>query len=583
MTGLMYAAALPGFVFEEVERDLPKPVAEDSSPGESEAALLEVLEATEKTATEFAAKPNSDPAVAEPSAGTPNPDESEVSPGAANDGTCTVFTTDTPLPDRPQRVLFAGVPSRRRRFSPFRSITGSMRYGRQTVRTSVRALRRNTMRSALTCLGIIIGIASVTALMEIGHGASVAMQTAIEQFGANLMWVFPTGASGNGVNLGAGTRVTLTPQDCDAINEQCTAVKAAVPNVAARLQLVRASRNWQPNSIYGTTPEYLEIGNWQIVEGDVFTSQDVLRGAQVCLIGQTLVHELFDGESPIGQTIRVRDTNLVVVGVLNGKGAALTGWDQDDIIIVPWTTMKYRLSGSMLTKVNQSAADGEEAVLKVNTLANIYPRVSSSPLPAPSAIQVADKPQLVRFENVDQILVAARSRDQIPEAIQQINDLLRERHRIGEGQANDFGVFDVTEFSNTVTATAGFMHNLLLSIAAISLVVGGIGIMNIMLVSTTERTREIGLRMAVGARAKDILRQFLIEAVALCLLGGVIGVLVGRCVSLVAEQFLHWPVAISVPAIIAALTVAGFVGIIFGFYPAWKASRLDPIEALRYE
>src|SRR6478736_3225610 len=168
------------------------------------------------------------------------------------------------------------------------------------------------------------------------------------------MWVFPTGASGGGANLGTGTRVTLTPQDCEAINEQCTAVKAAVPNVAARLQIVRASHNWQPNSIYGTTPEYLEIGNWQIVEGDVFTNQDVLRGAQVCLIGQTLLRELFEGESPIGQTIRVRNTNLRVVGVLNGKGAALTGWDQDDIIVVPWTTVKYRLSGSMLTKVNQS-------------------------------------------------------------------------------------------------------------------------------------------------------------------------------------------------------------------------------------
>jgi ABC-type antimicrobial peptide transport system permease subunit len=462
-------------------------------------------------------------------------------------------------------------------------VTDHVRSLRRTFSTAQRALRRNVLRSALTCLGIIIGIAAVTALMEIGQGASVAMQAAIAKFGANLLWVFPTDASGNGVSLGAGTRITLTPEDCDAINEQCPAVRLAVPNVAARLQLVHAHRNWQPNSMYGTTPDYLEVGNWQLSDGAPFTDHDVQNGGQVCLIGQTLVRELFEGESPLGQTIRVRNTNLKVVGVLAGKGAALTGWDQDDVLVAPWTTVRYRLSNSMLSRTNQSADTSTGSPTAVNTLSNVYPRTSSSPLPTPSAIQIADTPQTVRFENIDQILVSARSRDEIPTAIWQITQLLRERHHLQDGQANDFGVFDVTEFSNVQTSTAKFMSNLLLSVAAISLMVGGVGIMNIMLVSVTERTREIGIRMAVGARARDILRQFLVEAIVLCALGGVIGILFGRGLSILAQAVFHWPIAISVPAIIAALAVSGTVGLIFGWYPAWKASRLDPIEALRYE
>jgi ABC-type antimicrobial peptide transport system permease subunit len=515
-------------------------------------------------------------------------------PGDDGDGdSLPVEPADEPLilPLEPARFVTESVvtirspkPTPPAPISDRRSLFDSVHSLRRTFQTARRSLRRNVLRSALTCLGIIIGIASVTALMEIGHGASVVMQEAITKFGANLLWVFPTDASGSGVSLGAGTRVTLTPEDCEAINEQCPAVRLAVPNVAARLQLVHATHNWQPNSMYGTTPEYLEVGNWQLSEGAAFTDHDVQNGSAVCLIGQTLVRELFEGESPLGQTIRVRNTNLKVVGVLAGKGAALTGWDQDDVLVAPWTTVKYRLSNSTLTRTNQSAdTPTNNSLNTVNSLSNIYPRTSSNPLPIPSAIQIADTPQPVRFENVDQILVSVRSQREIPAAIEQITQLLRDRHRVREGQPNDFGVFDVTEFSNAQTATAGFMSNLLLSVAAISLMVGGVGIMNIMLVSVTERTREIGIRMAVGARARDILRQFLVEAIVLCVFGGVMGILCGRGLSLLAEAILHWPIAISIPAILAALAVSGTVGVIFGWYPAWKASRLDPIEALRYE
>ena len=449
------------------------------------------------------------------------------------------------------------------------------------LRTSIRALRRNVLRSSLACLGIIIGIAAVTALLEIGQGASLAMQASLAKFGANLIWVYPTDASAGGTSLGAGTRVTLTPDDCDAINEQCPAVRTAVPNVAARLQLVHANHNWQPNSMYGTTPAYLAVGNWQISEGEPFTDHDVQNVGQVCLIGQTIARELFAGESPVGKAIRVRNTNLKVVGVLAGKGAAATGWDQDDVLVAPWTTVKYRLSSSMLALANQNTASA--SLNTVNSLNDLYPRAPGGLYPARSAIQAADSPQLVRFQNLDQILVSVRSEGQIPAAMSQITQLLRERHHLRDEQPNDFGLFDVTEYSNNLASTADVMSNLLLSIGAISLAVGGVGIMNIMLVGVTERTREIGIRMAVGARAKDIRRQFLVEAIVLCALGGVIGVLCGRGVSLAAQAAMHWPIAMSIPAILAALGVSSGVGIIFGYYPAWRASRLNPIEALRHE
>jgi ABC-type antimicrobial peptide transport system permease subunit len=260
----------------------------------------------------------------------------------------------------------------------------------------------------------------------------------------------------------------------------------------------------------------------------------------------------------------------------------MMGMDQDDILLTPWTTIKFRVIGSSLTSVNQSSA-AAAASTQTTLPSQIYPSTQQSLYPAPSSTQQADTPQPVRFINVDQILTAARSSPEIPAAIRQITGLLRERHRLRGDAPDDFQIRDMTEITKTMTSTTALMTKLLLCVAMISLVVGGVGIMNIMLVSVTERTREIGLRMAVGAEPGDILRQFLTEAVALCLVGGTIGILLGRGSSYLVSTMLHWPTAASLGAIIAAVVVSASVGIVFGFYPAWKASRLDPIEALRYE
>jgi ABC-type antimicrobial peptide transport system permease subunit len=269
--------------------------------------------------------------------------------------------------------------------------------------------------------------------------------------------------------------------------------------------------------------------------------------------------------------------------VLGGKGASMGGWDQDDFFLAPWTTVKYRLSRSRLQKTNQSAASAVASLGKINSLNQLYPGQQVSLYPQASAVQAADTPMPIRFLNVDDIYVNARSAEEIPLAMQQITQLLRERHHLFEDEPDDFRLRDLTEFSKAMASTTGTMTTLLMCVATISLIVGGVGIMNIMLVSVTERTREIGLRMAVGARGRDILRQFLVEAVLLCLLGGILGILLGRGGSLAVTEFLQWPTRPSMAAIIAAVAVSAGVGILFGYYPAWKASRLDPIEALRFE
>jgi ABC-type antimicrobial peptide transport system permease subunit len=450
----------------------------------------------------------------------------------------------------------------------------------RTLRTAVRALRRNKMRSALTTLGIIIGVAAVIAMMEIGNGSSRAIQKSIASMGASNIIIMPGTAASGGVSFGAGTTTTLTPDDCEAIERESPATRAAAPIVRSRTQVVYGNRNWVPFFIYGTTPSYLDVRNWNdLAEGEMFTDQDVRSANKVCVIGQTLVRELFQGISPIGQEVRVKNVAFKVIGVLSPKGANMMGMDQDDILLAPWTTIKRRISGSMLTNVNQSAAGTSGTV---NTLSAIYPGQPSL-YPVPSDVQAADTPLPVRFENIDQILASAQSGPQIPAAIREITQLLHERHRIRPGEPDDFTIRDMTEMIRTMTSTTGLMTNLLLGVALISLVVGGVGIMNIMLVSVTERTREIGLRMAVGARARDILRQFLVEAIVLCVLGGALGIAIGRGSSLLIRTFLHWPTELSVGAILAAVVVSVSVGVIFGYYPAWKASRLDPIEALRYE
>jgi ABC-type antimicrobial peptide transport system permease subunit len=300
------------------------------------------------------------------------------------------------------------------------------------------------------------------------------------------------------------------------------------------------------------------------------------------VLGQTPARELFQGEFPVGKEIRVKNVPFRVVGVLSTKGANMMGSDQDDILLAPWTTIKYRVTGTALENANQSAGSGT-ASGSVNTLSNLYPGDAPSLYPARSTVQAADNPMPVRFANIDQIIAAARSTDEIGSAIGEITNVLRSRHRISAGEPDDFSVRDMTEMTDTLSSTTSLMTNLLLCVAMISLVVGGVGIMNIMFVSVTERTREIGLRMAVGARARDILRQFLVEAVVLCMAGGAMGILLGHGGSYLVWLLLRWPVETSPAAVAAAVLVSAGVGMVFGFYPAWKASRLDPIDALRYE
>ncbi|MDD1713486.1 MAG: ABC transporter permease [Methanoregulaceae archaeon] len=477
----------------------------------------------------------------------------------------------TPAPERPSaRKIGSG---------------GYVARSRRMVRTVLNSLRRNVLRAALTTLGIVIGVAAVIAMMEIGRGSSSSIQRSIASMGANNMVILPGTASSGGVSFGAGSVMTLTPQDSDAIANEAPAVRAAAPIVRARTQVIYGGKNWVPSAIYGTTPAYLEVREWPVAEGDAFSERDVRNASKVCVIGQRLVRELFEGENPIGKELRVQNVSFKVIGVLSTKGANMMGMDQDDILLAPWTTIKYRVTGNSVANVNQSASSssGSGTSQTVNSLNQIYPSTQSSLYPAQSATQAADTPLPVRFTNVDQILAAARTTPEIPAAINQITQILRERHRIRPGEAEDFNLRDMTEMTKTLSSTTMMMTRLLLAVALISLVVGGVGIMNIMLVSVTERTHEIGLRMAVGARGRNILQQFLAEAVILCFCGGIAGILLGRGISYLVTIFLRWPTELSLGAVLAAFFVSAAVGITFGYYPAWKASRLDPILALRYE
>jgi ABC-type antimicrobial peptide transport system permease subunit len=449
---------------------------------------------------------------------------------------------------------------------------------------ALHALQRNILRSALTTLGIVIGVAAVIAMMEIGQGSSTAIRKTISSMGANILMVQAGAASSGGVSFGGGSVMTLTPQDAEAILHECPAVNGVAPVVRARTQVIYGNRNWVPVFIYGTTPAFLDVRDWmELDEGEVFSDRDVRNGSKICLLGQTLVRELFQGESPVGKEIRVQNVSFRVVGVLSRKGANMMGMDQDDIVLAPWTTIKYRVAGVSASTANQSVATKTDTTQQVNTLNTLYPSSQSNLYPTPSPTQLADTPLPVRFTNVDQILARATSAENIPLAMRQMTRLLHERHRIHAGQMDDFNIRDMAEMTNALSSTSRLMSGLLLCVALISLVVGGVGIMNIMLVSVTERTREIGLRMAVGARARDILRQFLFEAIVLCLMGGAVGILLGRGSSYLVRVFMRWPTEPSLPAIIAAVAVSATVGVLFGYYPAWKASRLDPIEALRYE
>jgi putative ABC transport system permease protein len=401
------------------------------------------------------------------------------------------------------------------------------------VQLALRALLRNKIRTALTMLGIVIGIASVITMVAIGQGASSLIQDQINSMGRNLLMILPGAATTGGVFWGAGSVQTLTPEDGEAIAREIHSVRSVAPIVRTRGQLVYGSQNWSAQ-VQGTSPAFMDVRDWDIDEGGFFTEQDVFSANKVCVLGRTAVDALFQGESPLQQTIRVRNFPFRVVGVLSRKGTNAMGQDQDDIVIAPWTTVKRVLQGSS-------------------------------------------------FNNVDQLLVTATSARAMDDASEQITALLRQRHRLGERDESDFRIMAMSEMASAVTQTSTVMTLLLAIIASISLIVGGIGIMNIMLVSVVERTREIGLRMAVGARRRDILLQFLVEAIALAVSAGLIGMALGIGAAEIVSKTLRWPSLVTPQSVGVAIAFSCAVGIFFGFYPAMRASRLDPIEALRYE
>lgn len=392
-------------------------------------------------------------------------------------------------------------------------------------------LRRHSLRTSLTALGIIIGVGAVITMVGLGQGARSEVEEQVDRLGQNVVLVFPGARSLGGVSIGGGSANTLTVEDAIAIRDEIPEVIASSPEVRSQTQAVYGSRNWATR-VYGQSHDYLQIRRWPLERGRMFTEEEVGDAAMVTVVGQTLVRELFDGADPIGETIRVRGVPLRVVGVLSRKGMSLMGSVQDDIVIVPYSTAFQRISGRSHAMV-------------VN-------------------IQVFD-------------------RDAMDVARAKITDLLRERHGLAPDQENDFTVQTQEEVAAAATETSRVMTVLLASIAGISLFVGGIGIMNVMLVSVGERTQEIGLRLSVGARGRDVLSQFLVEAIVLCLLGGIGGILLGVAATEAIARYAGWPALFSTEAMIVAVGVSAAVGVFFGFYPAWKASRLDPIVALRRE
>lgn len=445
--------------------------------------------------------------------------------------------------------------------------------------TCSRALLRNPMRATLTILGIVIGIAAVIAMMEIGSGSQKQIQTTIASMGANTVTVRPSSSRTAGVSTGVGGQITLVPGDAEAIARNCASVVRSSIVVSGSGQLVYGSNNYSPSQVMGTTTDYFKIRSWEeMQEGTPFTDEDVDKARRVCVIGSTIARELFGGESPIGKQLRLKGVSLTVTGVLKSKGSNMMGWDQDDIIVAPWTSIKYRIAGGGGTSVISGSTGSSSTTSRSDT----YPTNSVNYYEAADTVAATD-PHPRRFRNIDQILVEIVDPANSQVAVDEITELLRQRHKLGEDEMDDFRVWNSAEMSSVMSSTSKVMTNLLLVVAMISLVVGGVGIMNIMLVSVTERTREIGLRMAVGARPKDIMRQFLLESTLLCLVGGALGICMGRGMSLSVTYFLKWPTLSSPSAMVLAVAVSASIGIIFGWYPSWKASNLDPIDALRHE
>jgi putative ABC transport system permease protein len=403
---------------------------------------------------------------------------------------------------------------------------------RATFRMALRALDRNKMRTALTMLGITIGIGAVICTVAIGEGGSSVVREQLDNLGTNMVWVEAGGRNVNGIRTGNGATKSLTVDDALAIGKAVPQIAAVSPNVDGSVQIAYGNQNWY-TTYRGISPEYLNIRKWYLASGSFFTKEDVERLATVCTLGNTIVQNLFaPGDDPIGKVIRVQNLPCRVIGVMQPKGLSMSGRDQDDFIMMPYTTVMHKLKG-------------------INWL--------------------------------DDIFCSATSDNDIPAAEDQIERLLRQRHKLRSDEPDDFNIRHPQEYLQAQEEASHTFTLMLASIASVSLLVGGIGIMNIMLVSVTERTREIGVRMAVGATEEDVQQQFLIEALSLSILGGAVGVLFGFVASGLVSKLLQWPAIVSPLAVVVAAVFSVIIGIFFGYYPAQKASRLDPIEALRYE
>ena len=401
------------------------------------------------------------------------------------------------------------------------------------LRVAARALGRNKLRTALTMLGIIIGVGAVIVLVSIGQGAQSMVLDQISNMGSNMMFVMPGNLNFGGAALGAGAANTLTDEDVIAMEREIPTIAAASPVVNSSSQLVFGNQNWFVR-VQGTNEKFPEIRNWKVEQGEFFTDADVRSASRVIVLGKSVADKLFPGLDPIGETIRLRNLPFRVVGVLSAKGQSMVGQDQDDTAVIPFTTAQRKLLGQQIPSINQA-------------------------------------------------MVSAISQEASGVTQRQITELLRQRHKISAGESDDFTVRNMTDAAQTFTQLTTIMTLLLGSIAAISLVVGGIGIMNIMLVSVTERTREIGIRMAVGARPNYVRLQFLAESLVLSLMGGLIGVIIGGGLSALVSRLLGWPTLVSALSVLVSFAFATAIGIFFGYYPAHKAAALDPIEALRYE
>jgi putative ABC transport system permease protein len=403
-----------------------------------------------------------------------------------------------------------------------------------SVGSAFEALRAHKLRSVLTMLGIVIGVAAVIATVSIGGGAREEVVGRIKSLGANLIIILPGNITQGGVRLGTGQSAALNDDDAKAIEKEVLQVQVAAPLLRGGAQVVFGGTNWG-TSIFGVENNFFEAREWELETGRLFNSDESQRGGQVALLGLTVKNQLFGEDDPIGQTIRVKNVPFEVIGVMGKKGQSAQGQDQDDSVFLPLQSARQRVIGTSRAK-NRS---------------------------------------------VGSILVKVREGEEMGEAEEGVKALLRQRHRLREGDDDDFSIRNLSDILSTVEASARVLSVGLAAVAGVSLLVGGIGIMNIMLVSVTERTREIGVRMAVGARPRDVMGQFLIEATTLALIGGVTGILLGGAGAVMVSRILKWPLYVDVSAIIMAVVVSGLIGILSGFYPAWRASRLDPVEALR--